>query len=145
MEKLEFAVAGYLIKNRKILLIHHKKLNMWLPPGGHVDEGETPDETLLREFKEELGINVYLKNIVRTNFEFPIIKECAVPFYTNAHSVGDHVHYCNYYLCSQKEESKININSKEINKYDWFSEIDLLQKKDISKNVKDVGIISLNL
>jgi 8-oxo-dGTP diphosphatase len=40
----------------QILLVDHKKAELWLPPGGHVDPGEEPKETVRREAKEELGI-----------------------------------------------------------------------------------------
>jgi len=43
------------IKARKIFLGHHKKADLWIPPGGHIDKGETPQETIRREWKEELG------------------------------------------------------------------------------------------
>ncbi len=40
----------------KILLVDHKKAQLWLPPGGHVDPGEDPREAARRECFEELGI-----------------------------------------------------------------------------------------
>ena len=43
---------------RKVLLIHHKKLNKWMPPGGHQEETENPYETAIRETREETGIDI---------------------------------------------------------------------------------------
>ena len=40
----------------KVLLVDHKKAELWLPPGGHVEPNEDPKETVSREAKEELGI-----------------------------------------------------------------------------------------
>ena len=51
-----FVATGYLVRDGKTLLIKHKKLGMWLPPGGHIDEGEHPDEAVLREVREETGL-----------------------------------------------------------------------------------------
>lgn len=42
----------------KILLLKHKKLGVWLYPGGHVEENETTDECLYREVKEETGLDI---------------------------------------------------------------------------------------
>ncbi len=39
----------------KILLTSHKKSGLWLPPGGHVELDEDPQETVKRECLEELG------------------------------------------------------------------------------------------
>ena len=41
-------------ENDQILLVHHKKVNLWLPPGGHVDLNEHPRITAQREMEEEL-------------------------------------------------------------------------------------------
>ena len=56
--KTDLVVAGYIFSKDKVLLIHHKKLDLWLPVGGHIEKNETPDEALLREIKEEIGIDV---------------------------------------------------------------------------------------
>ena len=42
----------------KIYLGHHKKANDWIPPGGHIEPGETPSEAAIREMKEELGVEI---------------------------------------------------------------------------------------
>lgn len=39
-----------------ILLVDHINAKLWLPPGGHVEAGETPRQTVMREIQEELGI-----------------------------------------------------------------------------------------
>ena len=41
---------------RTVLLIHHRKLDRWLQPGGHVDGGESPLEAARREVTEETGL-----------------------------------------------------------------------------------------
>lgn len=56
--KKHFTATGYTInKNRtKMLLIHHKGLNKWLPPGGHIEDDEVPHEAAIREVYEETGV-----------------------------------------------------------------------------------------
>lgn len=56
--KLCFTASAFLIHNDKVLLIKHKKLNMWLGPGGHIDENELPHLAAEREFFEETGLRV---------------------------------------------------------------------------------------
>jgi 8-oxo-dGTP pyrophosphatase MutT (NUDIX family) len=36
----------------------HKKLGLWLQPGGHLDSGEAPSDAALREAAEETGLPV---------------------------------------------------------------------------------------
>ena len=51
--------AGALLLNReqRYLAIHHKQLEKWLCPGGHLEPHETdPAESALRELIEETGI-----------------------------------------------------------------------------------------
>lgn len=38
-----------------ILLVDHRNARLWLPPGGHVEPGEHPRVTVVRELQEELG------------------------------------------------------------------------------------------
>ena len=58
--KREFTATVYILENDRVLLIYHKKLNKWLPPGGHIDENETPPEAALREAFEETGLHIEL-------------------------------------------------------------------------------------
>ena len=41
---------------RCLLLGDHRKSGLWLPPGGHVEDGEDPRLAVIRETREELGI-----------------------------------------------------------------------------------------
>ena len=41
----------------RVLLLHHRKLDRWLQPGGHADPGERSGEAVaLREVREETGL-----------------------------------------------------------------------------------------
>lgn len=56
----QFTATLYIIKEEKTLLIHHKKFDKWVPPGGHLNPNELPMEAALREAKEETGLDIAL-------------------------------------------------------------------------------------
>lgn len=60
MKKIELAGAIILNKNNKMLLMHRntENLKQWELPGGKLEEDELPEQTVIRELKEELNISV---------------------------------------------------------------------------------------
>lgn len=56
----DFTVAVFVVHNDHVLLHPHRKLGLWLPPGGHIEPNELPDEAAVREVEEEAGIAVEL-------------------------------------------------------------------------------------
>lgn len=56
----DFTVAVFIIHQNRVLLFYHKKHQMWLPPGGHIEADELPDEAAVREVKEETGLEITL-------------------------------------------------------------------------------------
>ena len=56
--KRHFTASAYVVKDRKILLHHHEKVGLVLPPGGHIEPNETPSESAIREVEEETGFKV---------------------------------------------------------------------------------------
>lgn len=56
----DFTATTFVVHERRTLLLLHRKLNMWLPPGGHIDPHELPDEAAIREVREEAGLEVEL-------------------------------------------------------------------------------------
>lgn len=56
----DFTVATFVVHEDKLLMLYHDKLGMWLPPGGHIEPNELPDEAAVREVWEETGVEVEL-------------------------------------------------------------------------------------
>lgn len=65
------SVTGILIKDAKVLLARHTYgvgKGKLIVPGGYVENGKTPQEALIREYKEETGIIVEPENIIGIRF-----------------------------------------------------------------------------
>lgn len=54
-----------MIEQSHILLIHHKRIAAWLPPGGHLEDNEFPHQTAIRETKEETGLHINIISLSR--------------------------------------------------------------------------------
>ena len=56
----DWAATTFVVHEGRTLLLLHRKLGKWLPPGGHIDPHELPDVAALREVEEETGLHVAL-------------------------------------------------------------------------------------
>lgn len=56
----DFCVAVFVVHDGRVLLHRHAKLGRWLPPGGHIEPHELPDDAARREALEETGVTITL-------------------------------------------------------------------------------------
>ena len=88
--KLRVRACGVLVQNKKILLINHKiaSSNLWIPPGGGVEIGESIQQTVQREFKEETSMEVAVEEFIQlTEYISPPIHAIEL-FYLVKHISG---------------------------------------------------------
>lgn len=108
--KLCLTTSACLIRENKVLLVKHKKLDKWLAPGGHIDNNELPHLAAEREFLEETGLKVKVFSaaemieITDENHDFfhPL------PFAINEHWICKE-NYENR-LIAEKNQSQIFVN-----------------------------------
>ncbi len=138
----EFVVAAYVIKGNKVLLVHHKKLGMWLPPGGHIEQYETPEEAVVREVKEETGLNVEVVREAgghpRTNVEI-----LAQPKHIQLENIkGTHEHIDLVYVC-RVTGGKLSINH-EVHSAQFFRIGEIAVLEGVPADVKHYARVFLH-
>ncbi len=143
--KTDLTVAAYIFHEGKLLQIHHRKLDLWLPVGGHIDTNEVPDDAIVREIKEEVGLDVELLSYGplienKGNIE----KLTVTPFYTNVHNVGDHNHYCLFYIAEVIGNSKIDHSVREIKDFKWCTIKDL-DKLKLGQDNYEICTLAFNV
>jgi len=60
-----FTATGFVVDGSRTLLHWHQLLQAWMPPGGHVDEDEDPVTAVLREIREETGLEAEILPLAR--------------------------------------------------------------------------------
>lgn len=78
--------SAIVVGSQGVLLHRHKRLGVWMQPGGHLEPGESPWEAALRETREETGLPV----------REPVEGERLI--HLDAHRAGAHVHLDLRYL-----------------------------------------------
>lgn len=87
-DKIDFTVALFIVHDGKVLLVHHRKLNKWLPIGGHIELDEDPEQAALREAHEETGFEVELVGERPPTTE-PGTRALVAPRFLDIHRISD--------------------------------------------------------
>jgi 8-oxo-dGTP pyrophosphatase MutT (NUDIX family) len=62
-DKIDFTVEAFIVYKNKVLLRMHDKAHIWMSVGGHVELHEDPVEALVREVKEEVGLDIHIEGV----------------------------------------------------------------------------------
>lgn len=155
--KICFTAAGQTFHEGKLLLVRHRKLNLWLAPGGHLDYGELPHLGAEREVYEETGVkvqaydpNALLESITSTYIPSPIISNvhwvCEENYQKRLRDgdayqrdaqwqKGCEQHVGFIYLMRAIDSISLKINERESTDIGWFGE-DEIQALQTTEDLK---------
>jgi 8-oxo-dGTP pyrophosphatase MutT (NUDIX family) len=143
--KREHTASLLIIQNGHLLLLFHRKLKSWLPPGGHVEANELPHEAALREAKEETGLEVeiYLEehlSIKEPNaISIPRPYLCLLEDVPAYKDVPAHQHIDFVFLGTPKPGSElVNLEGHEM-RWFTFDEIEALPQGMIFEEVRQIA------
>ena len=127
-EKIDFTVAIFVVRNHKILLIHHRKLDKWLPLGGHIELDEDPEIAALREAKEESGLDVELLGERPPTTE-PGTRALITPRFLDIHRITDTHEHIGLIYWARPKDGSLTLADAEHHDIRWCSaaELDALQ------------------
>ena len=107
MENVRFhiTVKGIVVLDNKILLLKRVKpstdgLGFWELPGGGLEYGETPNQALIRELKEETGLDIviikpaYTFTKIREDYQTVGIGFLCIPKNDHVRLSDEHTDYC---------------------------------------------------
>lgn len=152
------ATAFVIDSHKRVLLLWHKRLSRWMPPGGHVDENETPEETARRECKEETNVDVEIIGepctdlFKENNDEGQMLKKPIAFLLENIPASEErnepaHQHMDFLYLAKPLDENQVlALAEEEGQELKWFTreEVEILDTKtEIFANVKAYILQSL--
>lgn len=114
----------------KIYLGLHIKANDWIPPGGHIEPGESPRDAAVREMMEELKTKITKDQLIPFNLSVKVV---------NQPSRGCMTHYDIWHLVDIKVQEFDYLKS-EYHNAGWFTVEEGVKK--ITKNLDFAEIIS---
>ncbi|MCR4329057.1 MAG: NUDIX domain-containing protein [Candidatus Roizmanbacteria bacterium] len=141
MSKLQIITACiFLHKDGKVFIGRRSKTKSFLPgkwelPGGHIEFGETVEEGLRRELREELNMEIIVGNIYS---EFTYVMN----------EGNDHVIEVLYFATMKNPKQKIFLNEESHDEYAWLSENEVdtyFDKDDDEGNAIRKGFQILNV
>ncbi|HVM94960.1 MAG TPA: NUDIX domain-containing protein [Candidatus Acidoferrales bacterium] len=99
------------VDGEHILLVDHKNAKRWLPPGGHVEPNEDPRTTVVRELREELGLQA-----TEDELDAPLMV-------TVTETVGltsGHTDVSLWYAIRRSRTEPLTFDASEFNEVRWF-------------------------
>jgi ADP-ribose pyrophosphatase YjhB (NUDIX family) len=151
--KRHLTTTGYVVnKNRtKLLMIHHKKLNKWLPPGGHLEANEVPHEGAIREVLEETGVQSSAVVLDEPDLELEGVADIQIPrpyallyqLIPKTNKDVEHIHLDMVYMLEADDTEVTNAQLDEVHAAKWHTKSEILNSDDVFDSAKGFARINL--
>nr|MDD3720471.1 NUDIX hydrolase [Candidatus Gracilibacteria bacterium] len=136
-------IARCILQNKegKIILVRHKGKNIWVMPGGHIENKENIYDAIKREIKEELGISIKIMG-KKLGLELKNVKEMPLPItiykidYIN--KKGKKEKRLEYIFLAKIKSDIIKTQIEEIEEYKWFEKCEIEELKNTYEQIKDL-------
>ena len=124
-------------------MMYHPKFSKWLPPGGHIEPNESPEEAARREILEEVGVKEvkFIKNGTKFSVQDKRTETLILPHFLLDENIGPEHHHFDWIFFA--EISEMNYESPEGHKMKWFTKDTLEKEEEIFQNVKELGLFGL--
>lgn len=141
MIQRHFTSTAVVLNDRlQVLLVQHKKLQVWLCPGGHIEDDEDPVHAMHREVFEETGLEVeILPAAPFAGIGDGFARELPQPMFVLEEDIGrkgDHFHIDFVYAC-RALGTQAAFDPLESTGIGWF-ELDQLEGLEMYDNVRAV-------
>ena len=123
-EKIDFTVAIFLVRDRQVLLVHHRKLDKWLPLGGHIELDEDPEQAAHREAREESGFEVELLG-ERPPTSGDGTRALIAPRFLDIHRITETHEHIGLIYWARPKSGSIELAAEEHHDIRWCSRADL--------------------
>lgn len=136
-ERMDLTVEVFVVFNGKVLLRKHDKYGIWLSVGGHIEPDEDPNQSAVREVKEEVGLEVELVDTREYKGDAKV-KELIAPIAMNRHSISDtHEHVVLIFFA--KATSDVVIPEKPTDEWKWCTKKDIDAMSGLQGNIVFYG------
>jgi len=123
-EKIDFTVAIFVVEDSRVLLIHHRQLDKWLPLGGHIELDEDPEMAALREAREESGLEVELIG-ERPPITEPGTRALIAPRFLDIHRINKTHEHIGLIYWARPVSGAIALSANEHHDIRWCSAAEL--------------------
>ena len=123
-EKIDFTVAIFVVHAGRVLLIHHRNLDRWLPLGGHIELDEDPEQAALREAREQSGLDVELLGD-RPPTTGPGTRALIAPRFLDIHRITPTHEHIGMIYWARPKNGALTLSASEHHDIRWCSAADL--------------------
>ncbi len=126
-EAIDLTVAAYVVHEDRVLFVHHKKLHKWLPPGGHVELDQDPEQALYAELAEETGLtkDVLIVYGTKPQIQSPGTTFLYAPTFLDIHDISPtHRHIGMTYIVKSTTDT-IVLSKREHHDIRWLNTQDI--------------------
>jgi 8-oxo-dGTP pyrophosphatase MutT (NUDIX family) len=124
----DFVISVFIVHKGRVLLVHHKTYDEWLPIGGHIELNEDPEQALRREVSEECGLKISLLQSAPP-IAHPGVKPIPAPAYMDVHRThGKHRHIAFVYFATSLS-GRAKLLEREHHSLRWFTLRELTDRR----------------
>lgn len=133
----DFAATTFVVHGERTLLLWHRKSQAWLPPGGHIEPNELPEEAAVRETAEETGLCVALAGAPAAPF-WGSVRLLVRPICILLEDIAPGHQHIDLIFFARVTGGSLRINRKEADTAGWYG-IEDLRSPDIAADIRILG------